>query len=93
MIDYSIRIKCVNLYKEGKYKIKEIMALTGIRSEQTVYRILDEEKVPRRPKRETVMKATISLDAGAMDVIEKANPKNLSEFVCEAVKNWGKENL
>ena len=92
MIEYGTRIKCVRLYKEGKHKIKEIMALTGIRSEQTIYRILDEEGIPRRPTRNTVMKSTISFDRETAEVIKRANPKNLSEFVCEAIKAWGTRN-
>ena len=34
----------VRLYRSKKYSIKEILALTGIGSEQTVYRILADEQ-------------------------------------------------
>lgn len=42
----------IQLYLLGK-KIKEIMNLTGIKSEQTIYRLLDENNIPRRPKLES----------------------------------------
>lgn len=50
MITEDKKRMCVHLYQEGTHTIKEIMALTGIRSEQTVYRFLDDFRVPRRPK-------------------------------------------
>lgn len=50
------------------------MAVTGIRSEQTVYRILDAAGIPRRPTRNTVMKATISMDKETVDIINRVNP-------------------
>lgn len=39
----------VVLYKQ-EFEIKEIMRRTGIKSEQTIYRILDRSNIPRRPK-------------------------------------------
>lgn len=86
MISLEQQQMCERLYKEGNYKIKEIMSITGIRSEQTIYRILDAAGIPRRPTRSTVMKATISFDKETVDIINAANPKNLSEWVCNKIK-------
>lgn len=78
--------ECERLYKEGKHTIKQIMQITGIRSEQTIYRILDASGVPRKPTRGTVMKATISFDKDTAEIIERINPKNLSEWICNLIK-------
>ena len=85
MIDVDQRALCVKLYKQGKTSIKEIMAQTGIRSEQTVYRILDSEGIPRQ-RREVAHKSSITFDEGTWCIIERKKPRNLSRFVCEAVK-------
>lgn len=87
MISLEQQQMCERLYKEGNHKIKEIMSITGIRSEQTIYRILDAAGIPRRPTRSTVMKATISFDKETVDIINVANPKNLSEWVCNKIKD------
>lgn len=46
-LDQESRV--LSLYKAGM-AIKEIMKETDIKSEQTIYRILDSNGVPRRPK-------------------------------------------
>lgn len=86
MIKLEQQEYCIKLYKSGRYKIKEIMSMTGIRSEQTIYRILDAAGVPRRPTRETAMKATISFDKQTFEIIDKVRPKNLSEWICNLIK-------
>lgn len=86
MIEDYRREKCVQLYKEGALTIKEIMAQTGIRSEQTIYRILDEAGVPRRPVRPTEYRATISFDKETAHIINEARPRNLSVWVCKMIK-------
>lgn len=78
------------LYKAKKHTIKQIIKETGVRSEQTIYRILDENNIPRRPKREVVMKATISFDKKTAGIIKKENPPNLSEWVCNKIQRVGK---
>ena len=78
------------LYKAKKHTIKQIIKETGVRSGQTIYRILDENNIPRRPKRETVMKATISFDKKTAGIIKKENPPNLSEWVCNKIQRAGK---
>lgn len=50
--------------------IKEIMRRTGIKSEQTIYRLLDENQVKRKPKKRCPMKLTISVeDDVEMDIL------------------------
>ena len=86
MITLEQQELCIKLYRDGQHTIKQILTETGIRSEQTVYRILDQAGIPRRPTRVSVMKVSVNLDKGAVDVIEMVKPKNLSEFVSEAIK-------
>ena len=86
MIDEFTRTQCVRLYKEGVLTIKEIMAKTGIRSEQTIYRILDEAGIPRRPTRPTEWRATISFDKETSDIIGEVRPRSLSAWVCKMIK-------
>lgn len=83
--DYQ-KAKCIKLYKEGLLTIKKIMAETGIRSEQTIYRILDEAGIPRRPVRPTEYRATISFDKDTAEIIDKVHPCNLSTWVCKMIK-------
>lgn len=65
--------------------IKEIMRLTGIKSEQTIYRLLDENQVKRKPKKRCPMKLTISVeDDVEMDILECK--RNVSAFVCDCIR-------
>ena len=64
----------VRLYRAQKHTVKQIMALTGVRSEQTIYRILDNRK-----------KISICLDEETDDILKRAKPKNVSEWVCEMI--------
>ena len=77
----------VRLYVDRKLSIKQIMKEAGVRSEQTVYRILDESGVPRYERRATVKKATISFDGAAWDLIQARSPRNLSLFICNLIKD------
>ena len=51
--------------------------------------LIDAAGIPRRPTRGTIMKATISFDKETVDIIKAANPKNLSEWVCNMIKGRG----
>lgn len=86
MIGEEQKEECIKLYRQGALTIKEIMKATGIRSEQTVYRILDAAGVPRKPLRPTEWRATISFDAETVEIIEYIMPKNLSEWICSLIK-------
>lgn len=74
----------VRLYKEEKLSIKDIMKQTGIRSEQTIYRILDTEGVPRRPRLKKAGKAMITIEADVKEILSKE--KNKSEYINKAVR-------
>lgn len=81
----------VRLYRSQAHAIKEIMALTGVRSEQTIYRILDSRDIPRQKVRKPVRKVTIGLDAETDEIISKVSPKNLSQWICDMVKRGHKK--
>ena len=83
--DYQKK-ECIRLYQEGVLTIKEIMAETDIRSEQTIYRILDAAGVPRRPVRPTEWRTSISFDNETSDIIDEVRPRNLSAWVCKMIK-------
>jgi len=86
MIRDEQKKECIRLYQEGVLTIKEIMAETDIRSEQTIYRILDAAGVPRRPPRPTEWRAAISFDKETSDIIDEVSPRNLSAWVCKMIK-------
>ncbi len=85
MIDIDQRTLCIKLYKQGNISIKEILKQTGIRSEQTVYRILDSEGIPRQ-RRDAVHKSSITFDEKTWSIIERKKPRNLSKFVCDSIR-------
>lgn len=65
--------------------IKEILRRTGVKSEQTLYAILDENEIPRKPKKRCPVKMTISFeDDVEMDILEHSD--NTSAFVCECIR-------
>lgn len=86
MITTDQQLLCEKLYKQGKLTIKQIMAETGIRSEQTIYRILDAANIPRRPNRATVLKKTISFDSDTAKILEKHAEGNISKWICDLIK-------
>lgn len=75
----------VRLYRAQKHTVKQIMALTGVRSEQTVYRILDERNIPRLKIRKPIRKISICLDYETDEILKRAKPKNVSEWVCKMI--------
>ena len=76
----------VRLYRSQKYKIKDIMKMTGVRSEQTIYRILDAADVPRLKSKAPARKLSVTIDDEVLMLIEKDNPINLSKWICEKIK-------
>lgn len=85
MITEEQKKVCIQLYKEGAVSIKEILERTGIGSEQSVYRIVDEAGLPRL-RRNSAHKASISFDEETWAIIERHQPRKLSQFVCEAIR-------
>lgn len=80
--------KVLALYQKN-IAIKEIMRATGIKSEQTIYRLLDENEVPRRPKLKGVAKISITIEEDVAIIIEEQS--NLSQYVNEAIRFFHKK--
>ena len=76
----------VRLYRSQKYKIKDIMKMSGVRSEQTIYRILDGADVPRLKSKAPARKLSVTIDDEILTLIEQDNPINLSKWICEKIK-------
>ena len=74
------------LYRSQKFKIKDIMKMTGVRSEQTIYRILDAADVPRLKSKAPARKLSVTIDDEVLMLIEQDNPINLSKWICEKIK-------
>lgn len=79
--------KVIALYQKN-IAIKEIMRLTGIKSEQTIYRLLDENGIPRRPKVKCVARVLVGLEEDVAQILEKQT--NISHYVNEAVRYFNK---
>lgn len=82
----------VRLYRSKKYSIKEILALTGIGSEQTVYRILagrDDIEMMRRTS--PTKKYSVNLDTEAVRVLETVNPRNISQWINDLIVKAGED--
>ena len=71
------------LYKDGM-AIKEIMGKTDIRSEQTIYRILDSNGVPRRPKVRGVKKILVKIEEDVAAILDRE--QSVSLYVNEAIR-------
>lgn len=74
------------LYLLQKHTIRQIMELTGVRSEQTIYVILDEAHIPRFKTRNIVRRISVGIDKELNNIIEKEKPKNTAEFICNMAK-------
>lgn len=74
------------LYRLQKHTIKQIMKLTGVRSEQTIYVILDDARIPRFKTRNIVRRISVGIDEELNNIIEKETPKNTAEFICNMAK-------
>lgn len=91
MISIEQEQEVIRLYRGRKNSIKQIMAQTGVRSEQTIYRILSANNVPKQKTRKPTRRISVGLDEEAERIIRKARPSNISEFVSEMIKRgYGK---
>lgn len=82
----------VRLYRSKKYCIKEILALTGIGSEQTIYRIIagrDDVEMMRRTS--PTKKYSVNLDTEAVRVLETVNPRNISQWINDLIVKAGED--
>lgn len=80
-LDQESRV--LSLYKDG-IAIKEIIRETGVRSEQTIYRILDSNGVPRRPKVRGVRKIFVTIEEDVATILDKE--QSVSLYVNEAIR-------
>lgn len=82
-LDQESRV--LSLYKAGM-AIKEIMKETDIKSEQTIYRILDSNGVPRRPKVRGVRKIFVTIEEDVATILDKE--QSVSLYVNEAIRHY-----
>lgn len=82
-LDQESRV--LSLYKQG-IAIKEIIKETGVRSEQTIYRILDSNGVPRRPKVRGVRKIFVTIEEDVAAILDKE--QSVSLYVNEAIRHY-----
>ena len=82
-LDQESRV--LSLYKQG-IAIKEIIRETGVRSEQTIYRILDSNGVPRRPKVRGVRKIFVTIEEDVATILDKE--QSVSLYVNEAIRHY-----
>lgn len=82
-ISLEREVKAISLYKQGM-AIKDIIRETGIRSEQTIYRILDENRIPRRPKLKGARKVFVTLEEDVAIILKEQ--RCLSRYVNEAIR-------
>lgn len=75
--------RVLSLYKDGM-AIKEIMGKTDIRSEQTIYRILDSNGVPRRPKVNAVKRILVMIEEDVAAILDRE--QSVSLYVNEAIR-------
>ncbi|MDB0759316.1 helix-turn-helix domain-containing protein [Phocaeicola vulgatus] len=82
-LDQESRV--LSLYKDG-IAIREIIRETGVRSEQTIYRILDSNGVPRRPKVRGVRKIFVTIEEDVASILDKE--QSVSLYVNEAIRYY-----
>ena len=82
-LDQESRV--LSLYKDG-IAIKEIIRETGVRSEQTIYRIFDSNGVPRRPKVRGVKRILVMIEEDVAAILDKE--QSVSLYVNEAIRYY-----
>lgn len=87
--DWVKEQEVIRLYQQNK-TIKAIMSEVGIKSEQTIYRILDANGIKRRPKIKSAGKVTLTFEADTLEVLRAQ--KSPSLFVNEAIRAYVKKS-
>ena len=77
--------EAVFLYRSRKYSIKDKLKKTGIKSEQTLYRIFLSRDLPPM-RREATTRISLRADEEVSKIIEKEKPRNISEYLCNLIK-------
>lgn len=75
--------KVIELYKK-KTPITKIVATAGV-SVANVYSILSEHNIPLHSGQK-MYRRTIAFDEETEQLLQKANPANISAWVCEQIK-------
>lgn len=69
------------------YVVLELISLLlSSKSEQTIYRILDSNDVPRRPKVRGVRKIFVTIEEDVADILDKE--QSVSLYVNEAIRYY-----
>ena len=89
----SVQIEeVVRLYRSKKYSIKEILALTGVGSEQTIYRIIaGRDDIEMMKRTSPTKKYSVNLDTEAVRVLETVNPRNISQWINDLIVKAGED--
>lgn len=77
--------EAVSLYRSHKYSIKDILEKTGIKSEQTLYRILNSRDIPQLLRKATA-RISLRADKEVSEIVERENPRNISEYLCYLIR-------
>ena len=77
--------EAVFLYRSHKYSIKDILEKTGIKSEQTLYRILGSRGIPQMLRKATA-RISLRADAEVSEIVAKEKPRNISEYLCYLIR-------
>ena len=88
MLSQEQRRLCMELYAQG-VKVRDIMDRAGIGSAQTVYRIVGSGGRTARAEKKLARRISVTLDAEAVDVMERTAPENVSGWICELIKRFG----
>lgn len=80
----------VQLYNQG-LTIDDIIEQSGVKSEQTIYQILNEKGIPRRVKLDTAKRFTVSLEEDTAKII--SDEKSPSLFINEAIRFYNNRNI
>lgn len=77
--------KVLELYQQSDISLKEIMRQTGIKSPDTIYRLLDENNIPRRHGLEGGQKS-FYIEKDVLGILNQQS--NASRYVNEAVRYY-----
>lgn len=77
----------LTLYAKQKYSIADIMRLTDIKSTQTIYRILAKHGIKKQRREKQTRVISVCLDEKTDEILRAIKPRNISDFVCNLIKN------
>ncbi len=74
----------IDLYQRGDVSISDILKQTGIRYSQTLYRILDDHNIPRRPRLNDCVAKTFYIEKDVAAILSQQ--PNASRYVNDAIR-------